>query len=136
MCPTPVEISAADVLGLQSYLLVVALQCEARPQYEAYTMRFRADLDSGRRHLKSYFDRRYGADGQARLDAYMTELAGRQAHHLAARGGSQACSGLLKAFEEAARIGDGNELAAYAAKKAADLPIRSPYLSQTRCGPG
>lgn len=132
-CLKPNEFAALNVVGLQGYLAVLALNCNARPQYEAHAQKFRGDWVSGRQQLKTYFDRRYGADGQARVDVYVTELANRHAVYLSDRGGSKGCSGLLKIFDDIARIGDWNGLAAYAEKKAGELPIRNPGFSETQC---
>lgn len=132
-CVRPAEYAAINILGLQQYLTVVALQCNARPRYEAYAQRFRGDWETGKGHVKAYFDRKYPPDGQARLSIYSTDLANRHAAYIATKAGPQGCLDLVRIFDDVARVRNWNELGAYAAKRAADLPIRSPYFSDPEC---
>jgi hypothetical protein len=56
-------------------MMVAALSCDLRGQYNDAVRRFQAELVLHGRNLRGYFDRRHGKQGQARLDRFVTKMA-------------------------------------------------------------
>jgi hypothetical protein len=71
----PEERSAIRVRVLQSDMMVAALSCGLRNEYNEAVRRFQAELVLNGRHLRAYFDRNYGARSQKQLDRFVTILA-------------------------------------------------------------
>src|SRR5665213_1142629 len=59
-CATSVDQGAFDTMALKSELMVVALTCEARPQYNQFVEQFRPDLAREERVLDGWFSQAYG----------------------------------------------------------------------------
>lgn len=74
-CPTPDERNALDVRALQSRLMVTALACGARDDYNRFAVRFRKTLVKNGEIMIGYFKRNFGAKSQKHLDRYVTALA-------------------------------------------------------------
>src|SRR5690348_17504415 len=77
-CATPVDRGAFDVAGLKSELMVVALACNMRDQYNQFVQRFRPHLQREERALEGWFARRYGSKARQQHDDYITTLANAQ----------------------------------------------------------
>lgn len=74
-CTSPVDQGAFDTAALKSELMLVALTCDMRPQYNEFIQQFRTSLLKEERALNSYFTRAYGRRGQQEHDDYITNLA-------------------------------------------------------------
>lgn len=75
---SPEEVEAVAFRKLQSELMVATLSCKSqkmRSHYNAFVVRFRAELRDNARVLKALFRREHGAQAQRRFDAFMTGLA-------------------------------------------------------------
>lgn len=75
---SPEEAEAVAFRKLQSELMVATLSCKSprmTSHYNAFVVRFRAELRANARILKALFHREHGAQAQRRLDAFMTGLA-------------------------------------------------------------
>lgn len=75
VCVSAPERDSLSVRTLQTRLMVAALVCEARADYNAFVERFRPQLVGHSGTLKSYFRKAYGAGASRALDAYVTRLA-------------------------------------------------------------
>ncbi|MEP4379037.1 MAG: hypothetical protein ABJ215_00040 [Alphaproteobacteria bacterium] len=60
---------------VQSEMMVAALSCGLRNQYNAVVAEFETELVSHGRVLRSMFTRTHGAGGQLALDRFVTKLA-------------------------------------------------------------
>lgn len=74
-CAEPTEATALRVRALQSRLMVSALVCGTRDQYNAFVTRYRPALQRNGAALIAYFDRVYGAEATLRLNRFVTALA-------------------------------------------------------------
>jgi hypothetical protein len=61
--------------ALQSRLMVAALTCDVRSQYNDFVVRFQSALARNGRALDSLFRRLYGAAAERHLNRFITELA-------------------------------------------------------------
>ena len=77
VCADAAEKKSFGVRSLQTRLMVAALTCDARKQYNAFVTRYRPALAGHGRTLKDYFHRAYGPESGRRLDRYVTGLANR-----------------------------------------------------------
>lgn len=71
----PVERMAIRARIVQSEMMVAALTCGLRGQYNAVVTEFRTELVGHGRVLRSMFNRQHGAGGQKALDRFVTKLA-------------------------------------------------------------
>jgi hypothetical protein len=76
-CADGAERNSLSVRTLQTRLMVAALTCDARGDYNAFVRRFRPQLAGYGGMLRSYFRKAYGAGSTHELNAYVTDLANR-----------------------------------------------------------
>jgi len=76
-CLSPKEKSAFSVRFLQTSLMVAALTCGERADYNVFVSKFRRVLVHNGKALKAFFNVRYGKDGPRRLNRYVTSLSNR-----------------------------------------------------------
>ncbi|MBO6948990.1 MAG: hypothetical protein JJ855_13495 [Rhodospirillales bacterium] len=69
--------AAFHVRALQTDLMVAALTCEARPEYNSFVRKFRASLVDHGMALKVLFKHLHGGKAEKALNAYVTALANR-----------------------------------------------------------
>jgi hypothetical protein len=74
-CARPADLTALDVAGLKSKLMVTAITCNQQDRYNDFVQRFRTDLMAHERALNAYFARLYGGRAQREHDDYITSLA-------------------------------------------------------------
>lgn len=79
-CPRPVEQTALDSRALQIELMVAALSCGKRSNYNAFVKKYQGDLVKHGRCLQSFFQRKHGAAGPRNLNAFITQLANQASH--------------------------------------------------------
>ncbi len=77
VCADAVEQESFGVRSLQTRLMVAALTCDVRDQYNAFVTRYRPALAGHGRNVKGYFRRAYGPASVGHLDRYVTGLANR-----------------------------------------------------------
>ncbi len=120
-CAKPPELAALDVQGLQSRLMVTALSCDARDQYNAFVDRYRTMLAAEDKTLASYFARNYGGSAQAEHDSYITALANAQSE-IGTQEGVTFCEQNIGRFKQVMAL-PAAQLPVYAQAK----PIDQPY---------
>ncbi|MHA1564524.1 MAG: hypothetical protein ACTSX7_04350 [Alphaproteobacteria bacterium] len=64
-----------NIRHLQSQLMVAALSCNLRPQYNATIGRFEAELIRHGRDLRHLFKRTYGKSSERELNRFVTAMA-------------------------------------------------------------
>ncbi len=69
------ERAAVNARLLQTEMMVAALTCDLRPQYNRAVKTYRKDLVRHGKVLRKMFRRDHGASAQRRLDKYITQLA-------------------------------------------------------------
>lgn len=89
----PSELSAIQVRVLQSEMMVAALTCDLRPQYNEIVILFKDEIGRHGANLRSYFERSFGrAGGEKQLNSFVTEMANRASSHAVSQG-SFYCAG-------------------------------------------
>jgi hypothetical protein len=76
-CVDARERDSMSVRALQTRLMVAALACNARDNYNEFVNRYRPHLAGHGRALRGYFERSFGRGAQRALDVYVTDLANR-----------------------------------------------------------
>jgi hypothetical protein len=122
-CARPADLSAFDVAGLKTRLMVTALTCNQRDRYNDFVLRFRGDLLTQERALRAYFFRGFGSQAQREHDDYITSLANTQSQS-GIRQGALFCHQNVGAFTEVMAVGKGADLAKYAASKGLPQPVQ------------
>jgi hypothetical protein len=74
-CADTRERESLTVRSLQTDLMVAALSCNVRDDYNTFVQRYRSHLSVHGHALRRYFQRTYGPRAQRALDRYVTELA-------------------------------------------------------------
>lgn len=69
------ETAAVNARLLQTEMMVAALACDLRPQYNHAIRKFEKELVGHGKVLRKIFRRNHGASAQRRLDKYITQLA-------------------------------------------------------------
>lgn len=98
-CPSRNESSALFVRSLQTELMVAALSCKAREDYNAFAVQFRDTLVQNGKQMKAYFSRRYGGSGRYELDRFITALAN-EASAIGMNSGPGYCDDARALFKE------------------------------------
>ena len=71
----PSETAAVNARLLQTEMMVAALACNLRPQYNRAVRTFEKELVGHGKVLRKMFRRNHGASAQRQLDRYITRLA-------------------------------------------------------------
>ena len=109
-------VAAMQVRMLQTELMVAALSCEARSQYNAFVRKFSRQLADNGRLLREHFRKTYGAKAGTRLDAFVTRLAN-AASTISIRNSRTFCPNLQAIFRKALNNPD-SRLSVLAAERA------------------
>jgi hypothetical protein len=121
-CAKPADVSAFDVAGLKTKLMVTALTCNQQDRYNEFVQRFRSDLMVHERALHAYFARAFGGGrAQREHDDYVTSLANTQSQS-GIRQGTLFCQQNVGIFTEV-MAQKGADLPQYAASKTLAQPI-------------
>ncbi len=99
LCPTPAEKMALDVRVLQTKLMVAALSCNARNEYNSFVNRFQSALAPHGYALRKLFQRTYGKQGRYHLNRFITRLANNESSQRIAAG-SQYCPAVRTLFNQ------------------------------------
>lgn len=121
-CARPADVTAFDVAGLKSKLMVTALTCNEQDRYNDFVQRFRTDLMRHERALHAYFARAFGGRAQSEHDNYITSLANAQSEQ-GIQQGTLFCQQNVGLFTEVMALTKGTDLPAYAASKQLTQPI-------------
>ncbi len=122
-CAKPADVSAFDIAGLKSKLMVTALTCAQQDRYNEFVQRFRSDLMTQERALHAYFARAFGGGRALREhDDYITSLANTQSQS-GIKQGTLFCQQNVGIFTEVMALQKGADLASYAASKTLAQPI-------------
>lgn len=121
-CAKPADVTAFDVAGLKSKLMVTALTCNQQDRYNDFVQRFRGELVAHERALHAYFARTFGGRAQHEQDDYITSLANTLSE-TGIQQGTLFCQQNVGIFSEVLALTRGTELAGYAASKQLPQPI-------------
>lgn len=121
-CARPADVTAFDVAGLKSKLMVTAITCNQQDQYNAFVQRFRTALMAHEHNLHAYFMRAFGGRGQREQDDYITSLANTLSES-GIQQGTLFCQQNVGIFTEVLSLTKGEDLPAYAASKALPQPM-------------
>ena len=127
-CVRPADVTALDVAGLKTKLMVTALTCNADTRYNDFVTKYRPELVNQDKVLSSYFSRAHGRQARTRQDDYVTQLANSQSQ-AGIKQGSLFCNRNLPTFDEVMALRSAAELTDYAAAKSVAQPI-----SVSSCG--
>lgn len=64
---------------LQTELMVAALTCNQRPEYNAFITRFQPQLTAQGKHLQSFFKQSYNVGATKKLNDFVTRIANESA---------------------------------------------------------
>lgn len=113
---------ALDVIGLRSTLMVSALACGMRPQYDAFMHRFQPHVLAAQHEMDAYFHRLHGRAGQRHEDTYVTGLANVQARAGEIQG-PHFCDSSRTLFNKVLALKTESELNNFAMQSPARQPI-------------
>lgn len=74
-CVAPHEREAFEVYALRTQALVGAQSCRMTDRFNKFAIRFRGELTTEGKALRSYYQKKYGKSGDATLDKFVTELS-------------------------------------------------------------
>lgn len=74
-CANPDEKQALDTRTIQSQLMVAALSCNLKPEYDAMIIKFNDELKNNAKHLKSYFGHTHPKNSDHEMNRFITFLA-------------------------------------------------------------
>jgi hypothetical protein len=104
-----------DMEALKSEMMVLATDCHADAQYNAFMERFHPELLANEHALDAYFRHLYGRRGQTEHDSFITNLANAQSE-VGLHQGTDFCPRNQELFQEAMAV-TSNELPDFAAGK-------------------
>ncbi|MEO8716076.1 MAG: hypothetical protein ABI369_13785 [Acetobacteraceae bacterium] len=130
-CATTVDQGAFDTMALKSELMVVALTCEQRPQYNQFIEQFRPDLTREEKALNGWFSRAYGKRSRTVHDEYITNLANAESQTGLQRG-TLFCKDHAELFPTVMRLHGAVELVNFASHRTQPQPIVLAACNQAR----
>jgi hypothetical protein len=74
-CVSPHEREAFEVYALRIQALVGAQSCRMTDRFNKFAIKFRGELTTEGRALRSYYQKKYGKSGDASLAKFVTELS-------------------------------------------------------------
>ncbi|MEQ1889045.1 MAG: hypothetical protein ABL951_07675 [Alphaproteobacteria bacterium] len=74
-CAVPVDQTSLQVRMLQTELMVAALTCNQRVDYNAFVTRFQPQLSAQGKQLQSFFKQKYGSSSAKSLNGFITRIA-------------------------------------------------------------
>lgn len=86
-CAALPDRGALQVRMLQTELMVAALSCNQRDNYNAFVKRFQPELVSQGQRLQRFFKREYGAGATRSLNSFITRIANEASRRSMAQGG-------------------------------------------------
>lgn len=98
-CATTHEKIALDMRALQSDLMVAALTCEMRKEYNAFVRDYAKILPNFGKSLRAYFNRIYRSNAESKLDRFVTRMAGSASLHSLKTTSSNYCAGTRKLYK-------------------------------------
>ncbi len=121
-CVAPDTQQALEVVGLKSTLMVSALACDDRDDYNQFMTRFQPHVFSQLNVLNDYFKQLHGRRGQAHEDDYMTSLANVQST-AGIHEGVDYCNQAKTVFTQVLALKTSDELDQYVQKAPPVQPI-------------
>jgi len=123
-CEVRPDKAAFHVRALQTELMVAALTCDARPQYNSFAKKFQNTLVDHGQALKQVFRVSHGATAEKALNTYITTLANRASQRSITKRSSY-CERTLRTFV-ALKDMKPRELATFSMKRpAGDVDVPS-----------
>lgn len=74
-CAKQADQTALQVRMLQTELMVAALTCNQRTDYNSFVTRFKPQLSAQGKHLQVFFKTQYGAASSKALNGFITKIA-------------------------------------------------------------
>ncbi len=99
-CALPEESAALNSRVLQTELMVAALSCGNREQYNDFVQRFHHVLKDHGDALRGYFMRTYGDEGEGELNAFITRLANQASNRSLERSEIEFCQKAAMIFHD------------------------------------
>lgn len=123
-CDIRPDKAAFHVRALQTELMVAALTCDARPQYNNFAKKFQNTLVDHGHALKKLFRVSHGAGSEKALNSYITTLANRASQRSISKR-SHYCERTLRTFIALKHM-KPRELASFSMKRpAGDVDVPS-----------
>lgn len=117
--PTDPKVETAfQVRALQTDLMVAALSCRARGDYNAFVGKFSTALVTNGKNLRAYFSQTFGGNADRRLDSYITRIAN-EASQQRISAGADYCDQAVATFQKVLTMED-DALETYALARADD----------------
>lgn len=126
-CPTSAENAALSMRSLQTELMVAALSCQAKGDYNTFVRQFQPELVRNGKAMRGYFQRRYGGRSESRMNSYVTSVANRASQD--SLSSNNFCDSARKLFSNVLRL-RSNEIQEFAIERA--RRVLSPDPSCTR----
>lgn len=121
-CVTPPNQEALDIVGLKSTLMVSALTCDQRSQYDQFMTRFHPYILREQHVMDAYFRQKHGRAYRHYEDSYVTDLANVQST-AGTYLGSNFCPASQKLFSQVLTATSESELDHFARQNPALQPI-------------
>jgi hypothetical protein len=99
-CAQKHEKQSLHMRALQSELMVAALACGKKAEYNRYVNSFSNDLRWQGRQLKSYFNRMHGSRGEFEMNRFVTEMANQASRLSLTRSSAKYCENAGKLFSK------------------------------------
>jgi len=74
-CAASVDTASLQVRMLQTELMVAALTCNQRTDYNAFVTRFQPELALQGKHLQAFFKQKHGSGAAKALNGFITRIA-------------------------------------------------------------
>ena len=132
-CMRATEQQAFNVIGLKSSLMVAALSCSQRDQYDTFMTEFQPHILAEQHVMDGYFRRTGGHYGQAREDDYVTLLANSQSEAGITQG-AVTCKNDTQIFQQVLALKTITDLDQFATANPTAQPISITICPLTHYG--
>ncbi len=99
-CASAAEQQSLHMRALQSELMVAALACGKKQDYNRYVSQFAPDLKWQGGTLRSYFQRQFGGASERQLNRFVTQMANQASRLSLARSRDEYCGKAANLFSK------------------------------------
>lgn len=121
-CMRPATTEALNIVGLRSTLMVSALACGQRSEYDSFMTRFHPYILRQQHAMDAYFRQHHGRAYHHYEDRYVTDLANVQSS-AGVHQGTNFCASSRKLFNQVLSLETDSELTQFANQRPARQPI-------------
>lgn len=103
-CASKDEKKAFDTRALQSHLMVAALSCDERQDYNVFIKKHSSELIKNGEYIKTYFKRNYERNADIQMNQFITALANASSKKSLDTNSDKFCAQAVRIFKQVSAV--------------------------------